>query len=133
MRNSIPGVPADRGIGKLEKLAEGVRIARENQVDLLLAVGGGFCCDYAKAVSISVHCEEDPWEKYYIRFEEPYCEIVPVGCVLTMVGTGSEMNGGAVITNHEQKLKIGHVFGDKVESWQMIPMCRRQSMMIVWK
>ena len=98
----------------VEKLAEGVRIARDNQVDLLLAVGGGSCCDYAKAVSVSVHCEEDPWEKYYIRFEEPSCEIVPVGCVLTMVGTGSEMNGGAVITNHEQKLKIGHVFGDNV-------------------
>ena len=98
----------------VEKLAEGVRIARENQVDLLLAVGGGSCCDYAKAVSVSVHCEEDPWEKYYIRFEEPSCEIVPVGCVLTMVRTGSEMNGGAVITNHEQKLKIGHVFGDNV-------------------
>lgn len=98
----------------VEKLAEGVQIARENQVDLLLAVGGGSCCDYAKAVSVSVHCDEDPWEKYYIRFEEPDCEIVPVGCVLTMVGTGSEMNGGSVITNHAQKLKIGHVFGEAV-------------------
>lgn len=98
----------------VEKLMEGVRIARENQVDFLLAVGGGSCCDYAKAVSVSVHCDEDPWEKYYIRFEEPACQIVPVGCVLTMVGTGSEMNGGAVITNREQKLKIGHVFGDNV-------------------
>ncbi len=47
----------------VEKMAEGVRIARENQIDLLLAVGGGSCCDYAKAVSVSVHCEEDPWEK----------------------------------------------------------------------
>lgn len=82
----------------------------------MLAVGGGSCCDYAKTVSVSVHCEEDPWEKYYIRFEEPSCEFVPVGCVLTMVGTGSEMNGGAVITNHEQKLKTGHVFGDNVMS-----------------
>ena len=99
---------------QVEKLREGVQIARENHVDFLLAVGGGSCCDYAKAVSVSVHCDEDPWEKYYIRFEEPGCEIVPVGCVLTMVGTGSEMNGGAVITNHEQKLKIGHVFGDQV-------------------
>lgn len=98
----------------VEKLQEGVQIARENHVDFLLAVGGGSCCDYAKAVSVSVHCDEDPWEKYYIRFEEPDCEIVPVGCVLTMVGTGSEMNGGAVITNHDQKLKIGHVFGDAV-------------------
>ncbi len=97
-----------------EKLREGVRIARENNVDLLLAVGGGSCCDYAKAVSVSVHCDDDPWEKYYIRFEEPDCEIVPVGCILTMAGTGSEMNAGAVITNHEQKLKIGHVFCEEV-------------------
>ena len=98
----------------VEKLNEGVRIAKENHVDLILAVGGGSCCDYAKAVSVSVHCDDDPWEKYYIRFEDVDCEIVPVGCVLTMVGTGSEMNGGAVITNHESKLKIGHVFGDNV-------------------
>ncbi|MBR2897719.1 MAG: iron-containing alcohol dehydrogenase [Oscillospiraceae bacterium] len=98
----------------VEKLYEGVKIARENKVDLLLAVGGGSVCDYAKAVSVSIRCEEDPWEKYYLREEEPDCEIVPVGCVLTMVGTGSEMNGGAVITNHAQKRKIGHVFGDEV-------------------
>ena len=98
----------------VEKLWEGVQRARECSADLILAVGGGSVCDYAKAVSVSVNCEEDPWDKYYLRFEEPDCEIVPVGCVLTMVGTGSEMNGGAVITNHEQKLKIGHVFGTEV-------------------
>lgn len=98
----------------VQKLREGVRIARENNVDLILAVGGGSVCDYAKAVSISVNEKEDPWEKYYLRMEEVSCAVVPVGCVLTMVGTGSEMNGGAVITNHEQKLKIGHVFGDNV-------------------
>ena len=97
----------------LEKLYEGVTIARNHKVDLLLAVGGGSVCDYAKAVSVSVNCEEDPWEKYYIKFEEPACEIIPVGCVLTMVGTGSEMNAGAVITNHDAKLKIGHVFADE--------------------
>ena len=97
----------------LEKLCEGVEIARNHNADLLLAVGGGSVCDYAKAVSVSVNCEEDPWEKYYIRFEEPECEIIPVGCVLTMVGTGSEMNAGAVITNRETKQKIGHVFADE--------------------
>ena len=97
-----------------DKLAEGVARAREAKADLILAVGGGSVCDYAKAVSVSVNCEEDPWDKYFIRFEEPTCKIVPVGCVLTMVGTGSEMNGGSVITNHEQKLKIGHVFGEEV-------------------
>lgn len=97
-----------------DKLREGVQIARENHVDFLLAVGGGSCCDYAKAVSVSINCDDDPWDKYYIRFEEPDCEILPVGCILTMAGTGSEMNGGAVITNHQQKFKIGHVFGDNV-------------------
>lgn len=97
----------------IDKLYEGVEIARKHQADLLLAVGGGSVCDYAKAVSVSVHCEEDPWEKYYVRMEEPSCETLPVGCVLTMVGTGSEMNAGAVITNPHTHQKIGHVFADE--------------------
>lgn len=97
----------------LAKLYEGVEIARNHKADLILAVGGGSVCDYSKAVSVSVNCDEDPWEKYYIKFEEPSCEIVPVGCVLTMVGTGSEMNAGSVITNSETKQKIGHVFADE--------------------
>lgn len=109
--SEVPGVMPNPTV---EKLREGVSIARESKADFILAVGGGSVCDYSKAVSVSVHCDEDPWDKYYIRFEEPTCEIVPVGCILTMAGTGSEMNGGAVITNHEQHLKIGHVFGDDV-------------------
>lgn len=100
----------------VEKLNEGVDIARKSKADFILAVGGGSVCDYAKAVSVSVNCKEDAWEKYYIRFEDVDKEtkIIPIGCVLTMVGTGSEMNGGSVITNHSQKLKIGHVFGENV-------------------
>ena len=97
-----------------EKMREGSRIARENNVDLILAVGGGSTIDYAKGVSVSAWCEEDPWEKYYVRMEEVDNRVIPVGSVLTMVGTGSEMNGGSVITNTEQKLKIGMVFGDNV-------------------
>lgn len=97
----------------LAKLYEGIEIARKHQANLLLAVGGGSVCDYTKAVSVSVNCQEDAWEKYYLRFEEPDCELVPVGCVLTMVGTGSEMNAGAVITNQETKQKIGHVFASE--------------------
>lgn len=98
----------------IEKVYDGCQKAKENDVDLLLAVGGGSVCDYAKAVSVSTWCEEEPWDKYYLRMEDVDNRIIPVGCVLTMVGTGSEMNGGSVITNHEQKLKIGHVFGDNV-------------------
>ena len=97
----------------LAKLYEGIEIARNHKAVLLLAVGGGSVCDYAKAVSVSVNCQDDPWEKYYLRFEEPDCKPIPVGCVLTMVGTGSEMNAGAVITNQETKQKIGHVFASE--------------------
>lgn len=97
----------------LKKLYEGIDIARQHQADLLLAVGGGSVCDYAKAVAVSVHCDEDPWDKYFIRFEEPDCQLVPVGCILTMAGTGSEMNAGSVITNSDTKQKIGHVFASE--------------------
>lgn len=97
-----------------DKLRDGIERARACKADFILAVGGGSVCDYAKALSASVHLDDDPWEKYYVRSEAPNCEIVPIGCVLTMVGTGSEMNGGAVITNTAQKLKIGHVFSDEV-------------------
>lgn len=108
--SEIPGVMPNPTV---EKLYEGVEIARKAKADFILAVGGGSVCDYSKAVSVSVNCDEDPWEKYYVKFDEPTCEIIPVGCVLTMVGTGSEMNAGSVITNHQQKLKVGHVFADE--------------------
>ena len=97
----------------LNKLYEGIEIARKHKADLILAVGGGSVCDYSKALAVSVNCNDDPWQKYYIRFEEPDCKIVPVGCILTMVGTGSEMNAGSVITNSETKQKIGHVYASE--------------------
>lgn len=98
----------------VEKLKEGAERARNNNVDLILAVGGGSTIDYAKGVSVSAWCKEDAWQKYYVRQEEPSCRIIPVGTVLTMVGTGSEMNGGSVITNHAEGMKIGKVFGEEV-------------------
>ena len=107
----LPGVMSNPTV---EKLYEGCKLAKENNIDLILAVGGGSVCDYSKAVSVSAYCEEDPWDKYFLKMKDVGNKIIPVGCVLTMVGTGSEMNGGSVITNHAQKLKIGHVFGDNV-------------------
>ncbi len=98
----------------VEKLHEGCKIAKDNKIDLILAVGGGSVCDYAKGVSVSAHCKEEPWDKYYLRMEEVDNSIIPVGCVLTMVGTGSEMNGGSVLTNPAEKMKIGRVFGESV-------------------
>ncbi len=99
----------------LEKLYDGIEKARAaGNVDFILAVGGGSVIDYSKGLSASIHCKEDPWKKYYVRQEEPDCPVVPVGSVLTMVGTGSEMNGGSVITNTAETMKIGKVFGEKL-------------------
>ncbi|MCD2436434.1 iron-containing alcohol dehydrogenase [Acidaminococcus sp. NSJ-142] len=107
----LPGVMPNPTVAKLN---EGCKLAKAEAVDLILAVGGGSTCDYAKALSVSAYCEEDPWTKYYLHMEDVDNKIIPVGCVLTMAGTGSEMNAGSVITNPEQKLKIGHVFDDRV-------------------
>ena len=62
----------------VEKLYEGCKLARENHVDLILAVGGGSVCDYAKALSVSAYCDEDPWDKYYLRMEDTDNEIVGI-------------------------------------------------------
>ena len=75
----VPGVMPNPTV---EKLYEGCRIARDNKVDLILAVGGGSVCDYAKAVSVSTWCAEDPWDKYYLRMEEVDNPIIPVGLSL---------------------------------------------------
>ncbi len=96
------------------QVLEGAKLVRENNVDLILAVGGGSTIDCAKAISVSAHCEGDPWEKYWINFEEVNNKIVPVGAILTMAGTASEMNGGSVITNEEKMLKNGRVYGSNV-------------------
>ncbi len=96
------------------QLLEGARLVRENNVDLILAIGGGSTIDCAKGISVSAYCDGDPWTKYWENFEEAAGKIVPVGAILTMSGTASEMNGGSVITNEEKMLKNGKVFDSKV-------------------
>lgn len=96
------------------QLLEGAKLVRENNIDLILAVGGGSTIDCAKGISVSAYCEEDPWQKYWIDGEEVTNKIVPVGSILTMAGTASEMNGGSVITNEEKMLKNGRVYGPNV-------------------
>ncbi len=93
-----------------DTLRAAAKKARDFGADLILAVGGGSVCDLAKAAAVSAYCDEDPWERYYEKDLEPECETIPLGCVLTMAGTGSEMNGGAVITDEKTKMKMGHVF-----------------------
>lgn len=95
-----------------DKLEEGIALARNHTVDLILAVGGGSVIDYAKAVSVSVNLDGDPWDEYYLERAPVTCKTVPVGSVLTMVGTGSEMNATAVISNPAERRKMGRNFGD---------------------
>ncbi|MGY0615547.1 iron-containing alcohol dehydrogenase [Vibrio sp. FJH11] len=93
------------------KMMEGVELVREHNVDLILAVGGGSVVDCAKGIAVSAHCTDaDPFQKYWIEWQDISNEVVPVASILTMVGTGSEMNGGSVITHEETKNKAGRVF-----------------------
>lgn len=96
------------------KLKEGCERAKTGKIGFILAVGGGSVCRLCPRHCPTASLQRGSLEKHYLRMEDDGNEIVPVGCVLTMVGTGSEMNGGSVITNSETKLKIGHVFGDNV-------------------
>ena len=97
------------------KLREGIALAKSEKIDWILAVGGGSVCDYAKALSVGVHYEGNVWDDFFSRQDQtPSHPIVPLGCLLTMAGTGSEMNGGSVITDRTAHLKIGRVFGPEV-------------------
>lgn len=106
----LPGVMPNPTV---EKMNEGAKLARDNNVDLILAVGGGSTIDYAKAVSAAAYYDGDAWENFFVKQNYPDAnqKLIPIGAVLTMAGTGSEMNAGCVITNHEEKMKIGKVFG----------------------
>lgn len=94
----------------IEKVLEGARKVREEGVDLILAVGGGSTADYAKAVSASAYQERDPWDYYFKHFGKLDSRWTPVGVVLTMAGTGSEMNSGSVISSHKEELKLFNHF-----------------------
>lgn len=87
-----------------DKVQEGAKIARENNVDFILAVGGGSVIDCCKVVSAQAKLDEDIWEFEYSKGGKP-AEFIPMGAVVTAFGTGAEMNNGAVITNTEKMLK----------------------------
>ena len=96
-----------------EKVQEGARIAKEKGVDLILAVGGGSVSDCCKIISAQAKTTEDIWNMQYAKFTNP-TEFIPLGTIVTVFGTGSEMNAGAVITNEEKKIK-GALFGAQAD------------------
>lgn len=89
------------------KVQEGAKLARDNKADLILAVGGGSVMDCCKAVSLAAWYEGDVWEDFWARPGVIDMQPLPLGVIVTVTGTGSECNGGAVITNEEKKIKTG--------------------------
>lgn len=92
-----------------KKAQEGARLAKEKNVDFILAVGGGSVIDCCKVVSAQSQLEEDIWQMEYEKGQFPTVGI-PMGAIVTASGTGAEMNAGAVIT-HEEKMWKGGIFG----------------------
>jgi alcohol dehydrogenase len=98
----LPGVEPNP---RLTSVHEGIRICREKKVDIILAVGGGSVIDCAKAISIGVPYEGEVWD--FFKREAYPSRSIPLGAILTLAATGTEMNGNSVITNLETKEKIG--------------------------
>ena len=95
------------------KVQDGAKLARENHVDLILAVGGGSVSDCCKVTSAQAKLDEDIWEMQYTKHTLP-TKFIPLGTIVTVFGTGSEMNNGAVITHEEKKIK-GALWGAQAE------------------
>ncbi|PZU96377.1 MAG: NADH-dependent alcohol dehydrogenase [Pseudanabaena sp.] len=88
----------------LETLLKAVEIARSQQVDFLLAVGGGSVLDGTKFIAAAIPFEGDPWD--ILAKQAPVTAAVPFGAVLTLPATGSEMNTNSVVTKWETQEKL---------------------------
>lgn len=88
------------------KVQEGAELAKKENIDFILAVGGGSVIDCCKIVAAQAKTEEDFWEMEMTEHKFP-TEVIPMGAIVTASGTGAEMNGGAVITNEEKVIKAG--------------------------
>lgn len=89
------------------KVLEGAGFAREHQIGLILGVGGGSVMDCCKAISLAARYAGDVWEDFWARPGRIDFEPLPLGVIVTVAGTGSECNGGAVITNEDKRIKTG--------------------------
>lgn len=106
----LPGIMPNPTYAKVQ---EGAALARENKVDLILAVGGGSVSDCCKIVSAQAMLDEDIWTMEMEKHRYPE-RFIPLGTIVTVFGTGSEMNAGAVITHEERKIKAG-IFGAQAD------------------
>lgn len=89
-----------------KKVLEGASLAKENNVDFILAIGGGSVIDCSKIISAAACSEEDIWDMEFVQKKFP-SKFIPMASIVTVSGTGAEMNNGAVITNEDKKIKTG--------------------------
>ena len=93
---------------RTETVYKGAEICKENKIDLILAMGGGSTIDCAKAIGLQSKYEGDFWKDFYIDGKKEFVkEVTPVASILTLVATGSEMNGSTVISNTAVNMKVG--------------------------
>lgn len=88
---------------RLTTVNKGIQLIQENKLDFILAVGGGSVIDCAKAIAAGSHYDGDVWD--LVTKKTPVTSALPIGTVLTLAATGSEMNGGSVITNWDAQDK----------------------------
>lgn len=91
---------------RLSLVHEGIRLCKKENVELILAVGGGSVIDSAKAIAIGVYYDGDVWEVY--EQGKPITAALPVATILTIPAAGSESSNSSVITNEEKQMKLGY-------------------------
>ncbi|MBU4487043.1 MAG: iron-containing alcohol dehydrogenase [Candidatus Delongbacteria bacterium] len=90
---------------RISSVREGIKIIRENKLDFILAVGGGSVIDASKGMAAGSTYDGDPWD-FYLRKAKLEKSPLPIGVILTLAATGSEMNGGSVVSNDETERKL---------------------------
>lgn len=97
----LPGIEPNP---KIDSVRKGVNICKENNIDVILAVGGGSCIDASKNIACGAFYNGDPWDLVLDRTK--VTKALPIAVILTLAATGSEMNCGAVISNEETNEKL---------------------------
>lgn len=90
---------------RIESVREGQKLCKENNIELVLGVGGGSVIDCSKAIALAAKYDGDPWDIYSYKYQP--VDSLPVAAILTLSATGTEMNGNSVITNFETEDKNG--------------------------
>ena len=104
----------------LAKMLEGVELARSADAGLIIAVGGGSVMDCCKAIAVQADYDGDAWNDFWMEGRPMTHHRIPVGVVVTMPATGSEVNGCAVLTNEETKIKCDRYYPEQMPKFALM-------------